>query len=72
MTPEEVAELLEIKPTSKIAQHITLSQPYDGIYLIVPRASSVHKSKDSPVAQMGLLTSWGSHVQRGAARVTSP
>lgn len=56
MNPKEIAELLDIKESSAVAQHLTLSKPYEDIYLIVPRASSESKSKDSPVAQIKIIT----------------
>lgn len=55
MTPKEIAELLDFKESSAVAQHLTLTKPYDDIYLIVPRAASEHKSKDSPVAQLKII-----------------
>jgi hypothetical protein len=55
VTPEQIAELLDVGVDSTLAQHVTLTNPYPDVYVIVPRHSLKH-DYDSPVAQCRLAT----------------
>jgi len=56
MNQDERAEAMGVSPESALAKYVSVTKPYDGVFLIVPRHSLDIDSKESPSVQSELCT----------------